>query len=194
MHLKFYLFCFSSCICSRIELNAGKGVPFAQAGLQVMFVDLLRTPARDEEVRSVRYLSLGDALAEQEEEVVFAKLLPSIAPIRRIVSAGEGASTPGQSSADHAGKSVTLVVGTASGRTYFWEVDPSAATPVTASKVCAAEDSCGLSQSFGAQKVSLEVFSVCAEANERAGAPVAVAATAAFSSPAYTVVSDDTFY
>lgn len=170
-------------------------MPFAQAGLQLMFVDLLRSPAQgrpaqDEEIRSVRYLSLGDHLAAgaEEEEIVFVKLLPNSAPTRRLSSAAEGASSPAQSSADPVGKSVTLIVGTASGRTYFWDVDPAAAS-ATAAKVCAADESCSLSQGSAAQKVSLERYTVCASGDERAGAPIAVAATAAFSSPAYTVVS-----
>jgi len=132
-------------------MSSGKGVPFAQAGLQLMFVDLLRTPAQgspaqDEEIRSVRYLSLGDDSVAGEEEVVFVKLLPNSAPTRRLSSAAEGASSPTQTTADPVGKFVTLIVGTASGRTYFWDVDPAGAT-LTATKVCAAADSCSLSSS-----------------------------------------------
>jgi len=174
-------------------MSSGKGVPFAQAGLQLMFVDLLRTPAQgspaqDEEIRSVRYLSLGDDSVAGEEEVVFVKLLPNSAPTRRLSSAAEGASSPTQTTADPVGKFVTLIVGTASGRTYFWDVDPAGAT-LTATKVCAAADSCSLSQSTpAAQKVFLERYAVRAGGSERAGAPAAIAATAAFSGPAYTVV------
>lgn len=174
-----------------MERSAGEGVSFAEAGLQLVFVNLLRTSAQDEAVSSVRYLSLGDKdgpVGAEGEVVIFAKLLPSSAPTRRISSAAEGASSPAQSSTDPVGKSVLLVVGTASGRTYFWDVDPAADA---VAKVCTAEhsSSCAAPPSAAHQIAFLEPFAARAEAHETAGAPLAVAATAAFSHPAYTVVS-----
>lgn len=140
-------------------------------------------PAQDEEVRSVRYLTLGDNAA-LDEVVTFVKLLPNPAPIRRISSASEDASAI--EAVESVGKSLILVVGTASGRTYVWDVDPAAA-PV-ATKVCAVDGSC-VDPLRIVRKVSVEQYSARIEAHERAGAPLSIAATAAFATPAYTIVS-----
>lgn len=170
---------------SRIE--EGQGVSFSEAGLQLTFIDLMHRPTQgssvqDQEVRSVRYLTLGDG-AQTDEVVTFVKLLPNPAPTRRISSGADGAYAAEAS--EPVGKSLVLVVGTASGHTYFWDVDPTAAPG--AAKVCMADGLCANPQ-LTEQKVSLMRFTVLAEASDKSGTPLAVAATAAFHSPAYTIV------
>ena len=190
-----------------------RGVPFSRAGLQIAFLDLLRSPGSDsdsEEVRSVRYLSLASAEeGEEEEEVTFVKLLPGVAPTRRL-STSSGSSSDDDAAMHDASssKGVLVVLGTASGRTYFWDVSPFAPAPAAAaavlSKVCSADGTCAnpllpSSASSVQQKVSVERYSMRTEASAAEGArgvlgaPLAVAAIGAHSHPAYTIVSSLSF-
>lgn len=144
---------------------------------------------QDEEVRSVRYLSLGAEAAalEEEEEVVFVKLLTNPAPVRRLSSGAEG--TPAPETSDTAGKALLLVVGTASGRTFFWDVDPTASSstaPSFAAKVCAAVDGACTNPQQPGFKISVEAFTASTGGG---GAPLTVAATTAYLTPAYSIVS-----
>lgn len=114
------------------------GVPFSQAGLQLVFVDLLRTSASsaDEEVLGVRYLSLQDqqgisAGEERDPVVTSVKLVANPAPSRRADSqqllqrtSDAGDASVGSEATSAAARTVTLIVGTAGGRTLFWDVDP----------------------------------------------------------------------
>ena len=193
-----------------------RGVPFSRAVLQIAFLDLLRSPGSDsdsEEVRSVRYLSLAAAdqgEEEEEEEVTFVKLLPGVAPTRRL-STSSGSSSDDDAAMHDASssKGVLVVLGTASGRTYFWDVSPfaPAAAAAVLSKVCSADGTCAnpllLSSSSSTssvqQKVSVERYSMRTEASAAEGArgvlgaPLAVAAIGAHSHPAYTIVSSLSF-
>lgn len=172
--------------------TAAHGVPFSRAGLQIAFLDLLRSPGSgSEEVQSLRYLSLPNEGELAEEEVTFVKLLPGVAPTRRL-STSSGSSSSDDNNNDaaaahdaSASKGVLVVLGTASGRTYFWDVSPF--TPAAISKVCSADGTCAnplLSQQQQ-QKVSVEMYSM---RSDPVGAPLVVAATGAHSHPAYTIV------
>lgn len=188
--------------------SSERGVPFSRAGLQIAFLDLLRSPGSNsdsEEVRSVRYLSLAAAEeGEEEEEVTFVKLLPGVAPTRRL-STSSGSSSDDDAAMHDASssKGVLVVLGTASGRTYFWDVSPFTPAAAVLSKVCSADGTCAnpllpsssSSTSSVQQKVSVERYSVRTEASAAEGArgvlgaPLAVAAIGAHSHPSYTIVS-----
>jgi len=187
-----------------------RGVPFSRAGLQIAFLDLLRSPGSDsEEVRSIRYLSLADegqqVDVEEEEEVTFVKLLPGVAPTRRL-STSSGSPSDDDAAAMHdasSSKGVLVVLGTASGRTYFWDVSPFAPAAAGLSKVCSADGTCAnpllSSSSSVQQKVSVELYSMRTDASSKEsarslGSPLAVAAIGAHSHPAYTIVSTSSIY
>ena len=193
--------------------SSERGVPFSRAGLQIAFLDLLRSPGSNsdsEEVRSVRYLSLAAAEEgeEEEEKVTFVKLLPGVAPTRRL-STSSGSSSDDDAAMHDASssKGVLVVLGTASGRTYFWDVSPFTPAAAVLSKVCSADGTCAnpllpsssSSTSSVQQKVSVERYSMRTEASAAEGAlgvlgaPLAVAAIGAHSHPSYTIVSSLSF-
>lgn len=122
---------------------AVEGVRFSEVGLQLVFVDLMRTTSSssssspapvpwsaDESILGVRYLSMPqEGEQEQNPIVTSVKLVVNPAPARRagsqVQSAGAGAGTEASVEVSSASpRTVTLIVGTASGRTLFWDIDP----------------------------------------------------------------------
>ena len=104
------------------------GVRFAEAGLQLVFVDLLNGGAHssgtaDAGVMGALYLSLGPAGGD-DPVVSFVRLLAGPSPAKRLH--GFESSAPGAEVAevgDGAHTEATVLVGTADGRTFIWAVN-----------------------------------------------------------------------
>lgn len=136
---------------SMLEAAEGRGIPFSEAGLQLVFVDLLRSAAAaDEEVQGVRFLGMREGEGEQDPLITSVKLVVGAAPTRRVESQqvvgqpGAGAADEPVEGASAAGKTVTIIVGTASGRTLFWDVDPTSCVSAGAPNTCSGPSAAAL--------------------------------------------------
>lgn len=137
----------ASILFSYLKSSAGRsasatstagGVPFSRSGLQLIAVDLLqahreqdRYHHHDAAIRWVSFASLQDppsssaAAADYDPIINFVKLVSSSAPVPRQGSSSSGvtASTATSSAA------VTLIVGTADGHTFLWDIDSNTGLP-----------------------------------------------------------------
>ena len=123
---------------------------FSQAGLQLLFVDLLGQRAVGDEIVSTLYLTLPQPQSavdgDTDPVISFIKLVANPAPTRRVASFEQGTS-PSSSTAP-AESTVTLILGTACGRTFIWDINTATIrTAITsgtsAASTCAATASPG---------------------------------------------------
>jgi hypothetical protein len=129
--------CLTHTDAGALSSGGGSGTSFSKLGLQLVGVDLLKG--------TVGWTSFPALPRDSgDPQVSFIKLVAGPAPVRHIAGTGAADSSSAPVSASASTASVTLVLGTADGRTFLWELLPSTGKPVAVA--VGVQDSCASTQ------------------------------------------------